>query len=63
MTAGGAPLRHLATTVVPADETLLVVVESAEVELVRTLFERAGLGAPRISGAIHDDGLSRPPRP
>jgi hypothetical protein len=50
----GARLAYLGTTIVPTDEALLTVIAADSIDDVRSLFERAGAPAPRITAAVHD---------
>ena len=52
----GRRVRYLSSTIVPADESLLCVLEGASEELVRELYGRAGIPFERISAAVNDDG-------
>jgi hypothetical protein len=45
----GKPVRYLRSTIVPADESLLCVLEAAGEELVREAYARAGLPFERLS--------------
>lgn len=44
-----APVRHLCTTFVPADDTCLCLLEAASADAVRTVSVAAGLDVDRIS--------------
>lgn len=48
----GRRMRMLRTAVVPRDEMLLCLIDSASEELVREAFTRAGVGLHRISPAL-----------
>ena len=48
----GKPVRYLRSTIVPADESMLCVLEAADEELVRETYERAGVPFERLSAAI-----------
>jgi len=48
----GKPVRYLRSTIVPADETLLCVLEAAREELVREAYARAGVPFERLSTVI-----------
>jgi Protein of unknown function (DUF4242) len=50
----GKDVRYLRSTIVPADETLLCVLEAANEELVREAYARAGLQFERLSVALPD---------
>lgn len=45
-------LRHLGSTLLPADEICLSLVEAASAETVRAAFERAGLRIDRVTEAL-----------
>jgi hypothetical protein len=51
----GRPVRYLHSTIVPADEALLSVFESATEELVREVYARADVPFDRL-GAVIDEG-------
>ena len=48
----GKPVRYLRSTIVPADESLLCVLEAATEELVREAYARAGIPFERLSTVI-----------
>jgi Nickel responsive protein SCO4226-like len=48
----GKSVRYLRSTIVPADESLLCVLEAASEELVREVYARAGLPFERLSVAL-----------
>lgn len=48
----GRPVRYLRSTIVPADESMLCVLEAADEELVRETYERAGVQFDRLSAVI-----------
>jgi Nickel responsive protein SCO4226-like len=48
----GKAVRYLRSTIVPADEALLCVLDAASEELVRETYARAGISFERISAAI-----------
>lgn len=50
----GRPVRYRSSTIVPADEALLCVLEAAGEELVRETYARAGIGFERLSAVIPD---------
>jgi hypothetical protein len=52
----GKHVRYLRSTIVPADESLLCVLEAASEELVREAYARAGLPFERLSIAIPGGG-------
>jgi Nickel responsive protein SCO4226-like len=52
----GKPLRYLRSTIVPADESLLCVLEAATEELVRETYARAGIQFERLSIVIPEGG-------
>ena len=47
----GEPIRYVRSIFIPEDETLLLLVEAASAEVVRTAIARAGLEPDRIVGA------------
>jgi hypothetical protein len=52
----GRPVRHVRSTIVPRDESLLLVIEAASEELVREVYVHAGISFQRLSAAVTDDG-------
>jgi Protein of unknown function (DUF4242) len=48
----GKPVRYLRSTIVPADEAVLCVLDASSEELVRETYTRAGISFERISAAI-----------
>jgi Protein of unknown function (DUF4242) len=52
----GKSVRYLRSTIVPADESLLCVVEAAGEELVREAYARADLPFERLSIVLSEDG-------
>lgn len=52
----GKPIHFVRSTVVPTDESVLCIVESGSVELVREAYARAGCPFDRISAAIDQGG-------
>jgi hypothetical protein len=52
----GKSVRYLRSTIVPADESLLCVLEAASEELVREAYARAGLPFERLSIVLSEDG-------
>lgn len=48
----GKPVRYLRSAIVPADESLLCVLEASSEELVRETYARAGLPFERLSSVI-----------
>ncbi len=52
----GKSVRYLRSTIVPADESLLCVLEAASEELVREAYERAGLPFERLSIVLSEGG-------
>jgi hypothetical protein len=52
----GKPIRFLRSTIVPADEAVLSIVEAVSEELVREAYARAGSPIERISAAIDQGG-------
>jgi Nickel responsive protein SCO4226-like len=51
----GKPVRYLRSTIVPLDESVLVVIEAASEELVREVFTHAGVSFERLSAAVTDE--------
>jgi hypothetical protein len=51
----GKPVRYLRSTIVPNDESVLVVIEAASEELVREVYTRAGVPFERVSAAVTDE--------
>jgi hypothetical protein len=51
----GNPVRYLRSTIVPADESLLCVLEAATEELVREAYARAGIPFERLSTVIPEE--------
>ena len=51
----GKSIRYLRSTIVPADESLLCVLEAASEQLVRDTYVRAGIPFERLSAVIPDD--------
>jgi hypothetical protein len=52
----GKQLRHVRSTIVPADEAYLCVFEAASEDLVREAYARAGTPLERVSTAIVEEG-------
>ena len=52
----GKQVRFLRSTIIPADEALLCLLEAASEELVRETYDRAGISFDRISAAAPDEG-------
>ena len=59
----GKPVRYVRSTIVPADESLLCLLEAATEELVHETYARAGIPCDRISPAIPaaGEGRAQPP--
>jgi Nickel responsive protein SCO4226-like len=55
----GKLVRYLRSTIVPADESLLCVLEAASEELVREVYARAGLPFERLS-VVLPERVERP---
>jgi hypothetical protein len=55
----GEPVRYLRSTIVPADESLLCLLEAPSDELVRAVYARAGVPFERLTAVISDDNPSR----
>jgi hypothetical protein len=51
----GKPVQYVRSTIVPHDESVLVVIEAASEELVREVFTRAGVTFERLSAAVTDE--------
>ena len=65
MAREGEPVRYLRSTIVPADESLLCLLEAPSDELVRAVYARAGVPFERLNAVISDDTPTttiRPPR-
>lgn len=56
MTRAGKAIRWLRSTIVPADESFLCVIEAASEELAREAYARAGVSFARISPALLEEG-------
>jgi hypothetical protein len=52
----GKPVRYLRSTIVPADESFLCVLEAASEGLVRDAYAQAGIPFERISTALPEEG-------
>ena len=50
----GKAVRYLRSTIVPADEALLCVLEAADEALVRETYARAGVPFERLSAVVHE---------
>jgi hypothetical protein len=57
----GKPLRFLRSTIVPADESFLCIVEAASEQLVRDAYARAGIPFERITAAVSDEAMAGSP--
>ena len=55
----GRPVRYLHSAIVPADESLLCVLEAAGEQLVRESYVRAGLAFERLSAVIAEGEPAR----
>lgn len=55
MRRDGKPVRYLRSTIVPADESLLCVLETASEELVRETYALAGIPFERLSPVIAEE--------
>ena len=55
MAREGEPVRYLRSTIVPADESLLCLLEAPSDELVRAVYARAGVPFERLTAVISDD--------
>jgi hypothetical protein len=55
----GEPVRYLRSTIVPADESLLCLLEAPSDDLVRAVYARAGVPFERLTAVISDDAPSR----
>jgi uncharacterized protein DUF4242 len=56
----GRPVRYVRSTIVPADDSVLCVLEAADEELVRETYARAGLTFERLSTAVDGEGKEEP---
>ena len=56
----GKAVRYLRSIIVPADESLLCVLEAAGEELVREAYARVGLAFERLSIVLSEDGAPPP---
>jgi len=54
----GEPVRYLRSTIVPADESLLCLIEAPSDELVRAVYARAGIPFERLNAVFSDDSPS-----
>jgi hypothetical protein len=54
----GKQVRYLRSTIVPADESLLCLLEAAGEELVRETYARAGIPFERLSAVIPEGGAA-----
>jgi hypothetical protein len=52
----GKPVRYLRSTIVPADESFLCVLEAGSEDMVRYAYAEAGIPFERISKAIPEEG-------
>jgi Nickel responsive protein SCO4226-like len=52
----GRPVRYLRSTIVPRDESLLLVIEAASEQLVREVYLHAGFSFERLSPAVTEEG-------
>lgn len=52
----GEPVHYVRSAIIPADESLLCVLEAASEELVRETYSRAGLSFERLSTVIPTEG-------
>jgi hypothetical protein len=59
MAREGEPVRYLGSTVVPADESLLCLLEAPSDEHVRAVYARAGVPFERLTAVISDETPSR----
>lgn len=60
MAREGEPVRYLRSTIVPADESLLCVLEASSDEVVHAVYARAGLSFERLTAVIADDSPTDP---
>jgi hypothetical protein len=56
MNQDGKAIRYMRSTIVPADESFLCVIEAASEELAREAYTRAGIPFERISPALLEEG-------
>ena len=54
MERAGSPVRHIRSTIVPADESLFCVFEAASEELIRQTYLQAGVPFERLSAVLVD---------
>jgi hypothetical protein len=59
MAREGEPVRYLRSTIVPADESLLCLLEAPSHDLVRAVYARAGVPFERLNAVISDDTPSK----
>lgn len=59
----GKSVRYLRSTIVPADESLLCVLEAASEELVREVYARTGIPFERLSTVVREDEAGWPATP
>ena len=55
----GGSVRYLRSTVLPADESLLCLLEAPSADVVRAVYARAGVPFERLTAVISDDTSSR----
>jgi hypothetical protein len=56
MARDGKAIRHVRSTIVPADESFLCVIDASSENLVRDAYTRAGTSFERISPALSEEG-------
>jgi hypothetical protein len=56
MSGDGKAIRHVRSTIVPADESFLCVIDAASEQLVLDAYARAGVSIERISPALSEEG-------
>jgi Nickel responsive protein SCO4226-like len=56
MSRDGQAIRHVRSTIVPADESFLCVIDAASEQLVLDAYARASVSIERISPALSEEG-------
>jgi hypothetical protein len=56
MTRDGVAIRHVRSTIVPADESFLCLISATSEQLIRDAYARAGISFERISPALSEEG-------
>ena len=55
MTRDGMAIRHVRSTIVPADESFLCLINATSEQLIRDAYARAGISFERISPALSEE--------